>query len=355
MESSKNKQVKKICIICGKEFIGHFNAKVCSEKCRLEKNKLSGRRFRNNVKEKKFINSIKDYDYVECPICHEKHEQISLNHFQIHGYKNIEDIRKDFPTFKMTCQKFIDNNLAGENNPMSKENTTLEQRKKASPNTIEHWLEKFNGDKEKAEYALKMHREKVHEKQKTAIQGTNPNYYIHKGYSLEEAKQIIHEKYITNGLSYYIKKYGEEIGTKKYNERINKWLDNFTHTNHSIIADRCISNIIENIDTTYLRYSNNEYIIQGINNNYYKVDLINLQNRHIIEFFGDQWHCNPIKYKPNDYNRHNKKTAQEIWDYDKERIKSLEFLGYKVLIIWEYDYIHNTNNIINNAREFILS
>ena len=62
MESSKNKQVKKICIICGKEFIGHFNAKVCSEKCRLEKNKLSGRRFRNNVKEKKFINSIKDYD-----------------------------------------------------------------------------------------------------------------------------------------------------------------------------------------------------------------------------------------------------------------------------------------------------
>ena len=126
MESSKNKQVKKICIICGKEFIGHFNAKVCSEKCRLEKNKLSGRRFRNNAKEKKFINSIKDYDYVECPICHEKHEQISLNHFQIHGYKNIEDIRKDFPTFKMTCQKFIDNNLAGENNPMSKENTTLE-------------------------------------------------------------------------------------------------------------------------------------------------------------------------------------------------------------------------------------
>ena len=79
--------------------------------------------------------------------------------------------------------------------------------------------------------------------------------------------------------------------------------------------------------------------------NYYKVDLINLQNRHIIEFFGDYWHCNPIKYKPNDYNRHNKKTAQEIWDYDKERIKSLEFLGYKVLIIWEYDYIHNTNNI----------
>ena len=37
MESSKNKQVKKICIICGKEFIEHFNTKVCSEKCRLEK------------------------------------------------------------------------------------------------------------------------------------------------------------------------------------------------------------------------------------------------------------------------------------------------------------------------------
>lgn len=28
----------------------------------MRKNKLSGRRFRNNVKEKKFINSIKDYD-----------------------------------------------------------------------------------------------------------------------------------------------------------------------------------------------------------------------------------------------------------------------------------------------------
>lgn len=50
-----------------------------------------------------------------------------------------------------------------------------------------------------------------------------------------------------------------------------------------------------------------------------------------------------------------KKFINSIKDYDKERIKSLEFLGYKVLIIWEYDYIHNTNNIINNAREFILS
>lgn len=50
-----------------------------------------------------------------------------------------------------------------------------------------------------------------------------------------------------------------------------------------------------------------------------------------------------------------KKFINSIKDYDKERIKSLEFLRYKVLIIWEYDYIHNTNNIINNAREFILS
>jgi len=58
----------------------------------------------------------------------------------------------------------------------------------------------------------------------------------------------------------------------------------------------------------------------------------------IIEFFGDYWHCNPIKYQPNYYHPHKKKTAQEIWNDDKIRIDYLKNLGYNLEILWEYEF-----------------
>jgi len=69
----------------------------------------------------------------------------------------------------------------------------------------------------------------------------------------------------------------------------------------------------------------------------YKPDYVNSRTKHIIEVYGDYWHCNPKTFSENFYHNQLKKFAKEKWQEDNERVKYLESLGYKVTIIWESD------------------
>jgi len=73
----------------------------------------------------------------------------------------------------------------------------------------------------------------------------------------------------------------------------------------------------------------------------------------IIEFNGDYWHCNPKLYEPDFYNKVKQKTAQEIWENDKIKKECAEFYGYKLLYVWEYDYINDKENIIKKCMKFL--
>jgi hypothetical protein len=67
------------------------------------------------------------------------------------------------------------------------------------------------------------------------------------------------------------------------------------------------------------------------------VDIYIPSQKKIVECFGDYWHCNPIRYKPDYYNDSTGKTAQEMWNNDKVRLEQLRALGYTVEVIWEND------------------
>ena len=47
------------------------------------------------------------------------------------------------------------------------------------------------------------------------------------------------------------------------------------------------------------------------------------------------------------------RTALEIWEADKERIKQLEKNGYIVHIIWEADYKKNKNQVIQTCVDIV--
>jgi G:T-mismatch repair DNA endonuclease (very short patch repair protein) len=74
----------------------------------------------------------------------------------------------------------------------------------------------------------------------------------------------------------------------------------------------------------------------------YKPDYLNEETKHIIEVYGDYWHCNPNLFKEDFYHSQLKKTAKEKWQADEARVKYLESLGYRVTIVWE-----------SNLQEFI--
>ena len=74
----------------------------------------------------------------------------------------------------------------------------------------------------------------------------------------------------------------------------------------------------------------------------YKPDYLNEETKHIIEVYGDYWHCNPILFDADFYHSQLNMTAAEKWKLDTQRKQYLESLGYTVTVVWE-----------SNLEEFI--
>ncbi len=60
-----------------------------------------------------------------------------------------------------------------------------------------------------------------------------------------------------------------------------------------------------------------------------------------MEFLGDYWHANPIKYSENEsisYPNGIKKIAKDVWENDNIRFESIRKRGFKLFLVWESDY-----------------
>ena len=78
----------------------------------------------------------------------------------------------------------------------------------------------------------------------------------------------------------------------------------------------------------------------------YTVDFL-VDEKYIVECYGDYWHCNPHQYTSSYFNKGKKKTAEEIWERDSQRKKQFEKMGYKFLCLWETE-IKNTPKIVRS-------
>lgn len=78
---------QRTCTCCGKEYLGYYNSKFCSLKCRREMSNQKMRQKHIDEHESLFVeNSKEGYDYVICPICNAKFKQITMFHFSnVHG------------------------------------------------------------------------------------------------------------------------------------------------------------------------------------------------------------------------------------------------------------------------------
>ena len=352
------KVFKKICPTCNKEFIANFHAqKYCCKKCQdiIENEKARNLHIlqRNSLFNE---NSIEGYDYITCPICKQKFKQITLTHFKIHNINTFEELNNLYPNLQLTCNKLIEKHLKGSNNPMSKENTSEQKRKESSPYSLEYYKKHGAKTEDEAKEQRQKFLDKIKPLRKNWIQASQLEYYLNKGFNIEEAIRLRREKYKSNGLDWYIEKFGEIEGKEKYEKRIQYWVKQLHNgSQHSKISDNFFDTLIKNINEEHLNnifYGDNEFIITDENRSY-KPDFINIKTNKIIEFYGDYWHSNPVKYDKNYYNKTLHLYTYEIWDKDKKRITQLEKLGYKILIIWEYEYKKNPEYFINKCIQFL--
>lgn len=66
----------------------------------------------------------------------------------------------------------------------------------------------------------------------------------------------------------------------------------------------------------------------------------------VIEYNGDYWHCNPKKYPSDYYHQVKRKTAKELWEYDKKKIDLIKSKGYNLEVVWESD-VKDDKSLIN--------
>lgn len=383
-----------ICQLCGKEFKvkdargGHKFCDDCKEDAKNKR--LKEYRFRKN--QEKLLKGVEGVDYVidlwngYATTC------VNGNWFRrFHPDRTIEEYKQEFPDAKIVCEKTskkisekqkefmsrpevkkkYSERMSGDNNPNSKCNTTLEERQRVSP--FSKKFKNYEGltDDEKEKYIHECLQSDRDDRTTSQIR-----YWTNKGYSEDEAKEIVSERQRTFTLEKCIEKYGEIEGRKRYEERQLKWsqkveekyrngeFSKVPKSHNSVIYSKYEKDAIENILTLsniniddVMCYKNKQLLLMNTvdetcPNIRFSYDFT--YKNKIIEFNGDFWHMNPNKYDSKFYNELSNMTAEYKWKLDGVKLENAKTQGYDVLVIWESEYKSNKDEIIQKCIDFLL-
>lgn len=108
-----------------------------------------------------------------------------------------------------------------------------------------------------------------------------------------------------------------------------------------------VAEYIESLYTDKIE-RNNRTILNGLELDIY-LPKLNLA----FEYDGTYWHMDSRFHKPTDYQPTKKCTAQEIWDYDNNKITECSKLNIKLIRIKEYDWLHNKEKVKDEIKKLI--
>jgi len=197
------------------------------------------------------------------------------------------------------------------------------------------------------------------------------------------------QKYAGCKLEYFIEKYGEAKGTQIYLDisfrksgTFESYLVKFggdeekamlAYSNRKLVGSAGISLIANELfDSLYTScielgyskvfYYNNMqewWVFDSKSNRKYFLDFYLKETKRGIEFNGDYWHANPVKYNPDtiiDYPNDVKRPATSVWELDAYKLevfKSSPFVE-DVLVVWESEYKNNKQKILEKCLKFLM-
>lgn len=252
--------------------------------------------------------------------------------------------------------------LVGDKNPAHSKNSSVLERKQRSPKCIEFYELRYpEASHEDHLRMLDEHKASVKKiLQDPKNQVLCADYWLSKGYTIEETEQKLNEEYQKRSLSLekYIERYGEELGRKKFEERQVKWQKSLKkhfeeygdgRSPQSEFAIYLIERICRALK---IRKPITEKFIKDKNTGRaYAYDFC--YKNIIIEFNGDYWHMNPSKYTADDINKTTKQKAVDKWNEDSYKKSLAEQYGYKVLVIWESEFNNSIKETIDKCLSFI--
>lgn len=331
-------KITKICEECGSEFLGLKKSdRFCKIDCRtkfhekqdLEKNK---RRF-------------KEIELPECKICGFKGR--SLNQHLINKHKTSlgeyctqYDVKSE-ETYSEDTRKKLSDSVSGE------KNVWFNHQGRLSPFSKDY-IKYENLSEEEKELKIKELNEIAN---RDKLNNTTLEFYLNQGLSEEEAKLALSDRQTTFSLEKCIEKYGEELGLQRWQERQEKWHNNYKKSNYSKISQELFfqlrSNIPSYIECIFAEFKevgkNDEYIFKTKNGSVYKLDFFIPLLKKIIEFDGEYWH--------NEKRLSGSINKSRIENRDLEILES--DLELSIFHVSESNYKRNKEKIIAECLEFL--
>jgi G:T-mismatch repair DNA endonuclease (very short patch repair protein) len=151
------------------------------------------------------------------------------------------------------------------------------------------------------------------------------------------------QKYTTSE-KYFKERYGEDDGERRFADfSKGRSCSKFKNTKEKLIFNE-INALLVNDKLEYQIHISN---IPGC------YDFGNHKLKKVIEFNGDYWHCNPLKYDGDFFHLHKQKIAREIWENDLNKYQAAILQGYEIKVIWEHDWHLNSDKIKNEVIRWL--
>ena len=114
-----------------------------------------------------------------------------------------------------------------------------------------------------------------------------------------------------------------------------------------------IYNLLEDKSDIYFGQLNYELCLKNDENKHFYYDFA--YKNKIIEFHGDKFHANPLKYGENDKpSPFDNLISKQIWQKDKYKMETIKQYNYEILIIWEHDYNVNYKLTLDKCMKFLI-
>lgn len=285
--------------------------------------------WRYKLAEEQFQGKEEGFDFIVCQICGFKGQDLA-NHIKQHGY-NSKRYKEEFNVRSMKCQLLIDK-VKGEKNPGYQHGGKFSK-----------WSKNFiNGYDEEAHLENNLRQKE----RMSSEESKKKSIFCREHYDSDE-EYLAHQ---SKNLDFFINKYGEVEGKKRYEAKTEKWLNNFKKTKFSKISQELFNEIAKDYNLDYVfyatynrpemdKYLNKEYHLKLSNGHYVLPDFIDLQKRKIIEFDGSYFH----------------REGRTSKERDDERDRWLIKDGYEVFHVLENDYVSNKPFWINECLTFLSS
>lgn len=268
--------------------------------------------------------------YVECGICGYRSSDLA-SHPRIHGLSQ-DEYRLKYGAIK---SKAVCESISGIKNPGYQHGGKLSPFSKKFVN--------FKSDE-----AIEDLKKSCVEKKK--VNNTNvlsTTYYTAKGFSEDEAIQLLKDRQTTFSLDICIEKHGDVKGREIWAKRQQKWSKSFTKQNFSKISQELFGMIMKTYsgDIYYAtldrlemdKYDNKEYRLLLNNGRTVLPDFIDLNSKKIIEFDGDYWH------------------SEKVANPTKESVRdnNIEASGYTILHVKEFEFKKDKLKVLNECINFL--